>query len=114
VHIALLDKQIRAQQSRALIGYKDPEKQETVLNKIIASESNGQQTEEYIQSLDTTEPKKKKRQPQLKGFSKDIRIAMNTIRQSLNMVSETGIDVEAEETEQEEYYQFTIKIPKQK
>jgi len=114
VQMALLDKQISERHARALIGLKDPEKQETVLNKIIESELNVQQTEEYIQSLDTTEPKKKKRQPQLKGFSKDIRIAMNTIRQSLNMVSETGIDVEAEETEQEEYYQFTIKIPKQK
>ena len=114
VQMALLDKQISERHARALIGLKDPEKQEVVLNKIIESELNVQQTEEYIQSLDTTEPKKKKRQPQLKGFSKDIRIAMNTIRQSLNMVSETGIDVEAEETEQEEYYQFTIKIPKQK
>lgn len=115
VQMALLDKQISERHARALIGLKDPEKQETVLNKIIESELNVQQTEEYIQSLDTTtESKKKKRQPQLKGFSKDIRIAMNTIRQSLNMVSETGIDVEAEETEQEEYYQFTIKIPKQK
>lgn len=114
VQMALLDKQISERHARALIGLKDPEKQETVLNKIIESELNVQQTEEYIQLLDTTEPKKKKRQPQLKGFSKDIRIAMNTIRQSLNMVSETGIDVEAEETEQEEYYQFTIKIPKQK
>src|SRR5690625_2768205 len=114
VQMALLDKQISERHARALIGLKDPEKQETVLNKIIESELNVQQTEEYIQSLDTTEPKKKKRQHQLKGFSKDIRIAMNTIRKSLNMVSETAIDVEAEEKEQEEYYQFTIKIPKQK
>lgn len=39
---------------------------------------------------------------------------MNTIRQSLNMVSDTGVDVESDEQELDDYYQITIKIPKQK
>jgi len=60
------------------------------------------------------EDKKEVRRPKLKGFNKDVRIAMNTIRQSLHMVSDTGIDVETEEEDLEDYYQFTIKIPKKK
>lgn len=114
VQIALLKKQISERHARALIGLKEVELQIAVLNKILESGFNVNQTEEYIQSLKKPKENKKKKQPQLKGFSKDIRIAMNTIRQSLSMVSDTGIDVETEETEQEEYYQFTIKIPKQK
>ncbi len=37
---------------------------------------------------------------------------MNTIRQSLNMVSDTGIDVETDEEDLDDFYQITIKIPK--
>lgn len=58
--------------------------------------------------------KKKKPKPKFKGINKDVRIAMNTIRQSLNMVSDTGVDVESDEQELDDYYQITIKIPKQK
>lgn len=37
---------------------------------------------------------------------------MNTIRQSLQMVTESGLNVNSEEEEFDEYYQITIKIPK--
>ena len=37
---------------------------------------------------------------------------MNTIRQSLSMVADSGVKLNAEEEEFEEYIQFTIKIPK--
>ena len=43
-----------------------------------------------------------------------MRIAVNTIRQSLTMVSDSGINLNSEEEEFEDYYQFTIKIPKKK
>jgi ParB family chromosome partitioning protein len=59
--------------------------------------------------LEKTSPKAK---PKRKAFSRDTRIAMNTIRQSLTMVADTGVKINAEEEEFEEYIQFTIKIPK--
>ena len=37
---------------------------------------------------------------------------MNTIRQSLQMVTESGLNVNSEEEEFDEYYQITIKIQK--
>ena len=43
-----------------------------------------------------------------------MRIAVNTIRQSLSMVSDSGINLDSEEEEFEEFYQFTIRIPKKK
>ena len=61
--------------------------------------------------LSSTEQKPK---PKRKAFSKDMRIAVNTIRQSLNMVTDNGINLDAKEEEFEEYYQFTIKIPKKR
>lgn len=112
VQDALLEKKITERHARALIALKDEEKQEQVLLDILEKNLNVKQTEERIAKLLSNEPKKKK--PRLKGFSKDMRIAMNTIRQSLNMVSDSGIDLETDEQEHDDFYQITIKIPKKK
>ena len=112
VQQAIMDKKITERHARALIGLKDPELQEKVLAEIIEKQWNVKQTEERIAKLNDPTPKKKK--PRLKGVNKDMRIAMNTIRQSLNMVTDTGIDLETDEQDHDDYYQITIKIPKKK
>ncbi|WP_054860832.1 nucleoid occlusion protein [Gracilibacillus sp. JCM 18860] len=112
VHQAILNKQITERHARALIAIKDEEIQLKVLQQILEKEWNVKQAESYIQRLmQDKEPPKK---PRLKGINKDMRIAMNTIRQSLNMVSDTGIDLETDEQDLDDYYQITIKIPKKK
>ncbi|MFD2209452.1 nucleoid occlusion protein [Virgibacillus halophilus] len=114
VQEALLQKQITERHARALIKLKDVEKQVKLLEMILENDLNVKQTEEKITQLNEPKEKKIKKKPRLKGVNKDIRIAMNTIRQSLNMVSDTGIEVEADEQDMDDYYQFTIKIPKKK
>lgn len=114
VQDALIGKKITERHARALIILKNEEAQLHILDEIIEKNLNVIQTEELIKQIhNPPEPKTKKR-PKLKGVNKDIRIAMNTIRQSLNMVTDTGIDVETEEEDLDEYYKFTIKIPKNK
>ncbi|RFU66963.1 nucleoid occlusion protein [Bacillus sp. V59.32b] len=109
---ALLQKQITERHARSLIPLKDPEKQIRLLQDIIDKNLNVKQTEErVVRLLESTENKPK---PKRKAFSKDMRIAVNTIRQSVNMVTDNGINLDTEEEEFEEYYQFTIKIPKKK
>ncbi|KGP92680.1 chromosome partitioning protein ParB [Pontibacillus chungwhensis BH030062] len=112
VQQAILDKKITERHARALIALKDPEKQEQLLQEIIEKSLNVKQTEEKIAKMREGEQKPQKRKPQLKGISKDMRIAMNTIKQSLTMVSDTGIDLETDEEDYDDYYQITIKIPK--
>ncbi|WP_082231995.1 nucleoid occlusion protein [Halobacillus massiliensis] len=113
VQMAVMTKDITERHARALIALKDePEKQEKLLQEIVEKQLNVKQTEERIKKLQDTTPKKRK--PRLKGVNKDMRIAMNTIRQSLDMVTDTGVDVETNEEDHEDYYQFTIKIPKKK
>lgn len=41
-----------------------------------------------------------------------MRIAVNTIRQSLTMVAKSGIKLDSEEKDLGEFYQITIRIPK--
>lgn len=112
VQQALLQKQITERHARTLIKLKDEEKQLKLLAIILERGLNVKQTEERIAKMNDPVPVKKK--PRLKGFNKDVRIAMNTIRQSLSMVSDTGVAVESDEQELEDYYQITIKIPKKK
>lgn len=112
VQFAILEKKITERHARALIVLKDVEKQEKVLEEIIEKDLNVKQTEEKIAKLLEAKPKTKK--PKLKGINKDMRIAMNTIRQSLNMVTDTGIDLETDEQDYDDFYQITIKIPKKK
>ena len=109
VQEALLNKKITERHARALIPLKIPEKQIALLQEIIEKNYNVKQTEERVQKLLSTVNKPK---PQRKAFSKDMRIAVNTIRQSLSMVIDNGIHLDSKEEEHEEYYQFTIKIPK--
>ncbi|HLR79571.1 MAG TPA: nucleoid occlusion protein [Bacillota bacterium] len=109
---ALLNKQITERHARALIKLKEPEKQVKLLQDIIEESLNVKQTEERVEKMN--KPQEKKKRPTVKGVNKDIRIAMNTIRQSLSMVSDAGVQVESDEKDLDDYYQITIKIPKKK
>lgn len=109
---ALLKKVITERHARALIPLNDREKQIQLLNEIIEKNLNVKQTENRVEKL--LENPSQKTKSKRKAFSKDLRIAVNTIRQSLNMVSDSGIKLDTKEEEFEDFYQFTIKIPKKK
>jgi ParB family chromosome partitioning protein len=110
VQDALLQKVITERHARALIPLKDPELQIKLLTEIIERQLNVKQTEDRVVKL--LEKNNVKPKPKRKAFSRDTRIAMNTIRQSLTMVADSGVKLNTEEEEFEEYIQFTIKIPK--
>ncbi|MBL4953379.1 nucleoid occlusion protein [Neobacillus sp. OS1-32] len=112
VQDALLNKVITERHARALIPLKDPEKQVKLLEEVIEKNFNVKQTEDRVTKL--LQEKTAKPKPKRKAFSKDMRIAVNTIRQSLSMVTDNGIKLDAEEEEFDDFYQFTIRIPKKK
>ncbi|MEH6949081.1 nucleoid occlusion protein [Bacillus sp. JJ634] len=116
VQDALLQKQITERHARSLIPLKNPMMQVKLLEEIIEKGLNVKQTEECVVNLlsNSDQKPKPKPKPKRKAFSKDMRIAVNTIRQSLNMVTDNGINVDTEEEDFDEYYQFTIKIPKKR
>ncbi|MBU9722306.1 MULTISPECIES: nucleoid occlusion protein [Bacillaceae] len=109
---ALLKREITERHARALIKLKEADIQEKVLNRILNDDLNVKQTEEIVKRLTEKEEKPAKQKPIRKGFSRDMRLAMNTIRKSVDMVTQTGMNLDTSEEEHEDYYQFTIKIPK--
>lgn len=113
VQEAILKREITERHARALITIKDEEVQIKLVQLVIENDWNVRQLEQYIEEL-KAEPQEKKKteKPKRKGISKDIRIALNTIKQSLTMVQKSGIQLKTEEEDTEEYYQITVKIPK--
>lgn len=111
---ALLRRVITERHARALLPLNNQSLQEKLLDEIIEKDLNVKQTEnrvkqllgkEQIQTQTVSKPKKV-------SFSRDMRIAMNTIRQSVDMVIKTGIAIETDERDSDNYYEFVIKIPK--
>lgn len=120
VQQAILKRKISERHARALIAIKDQPLQLEILQLAIESDWNVRQLEEQIQAIlhpvveEQEESIPKKAKPKRKAISKDVRIALNTIKQSLTMVTKSGITVKTEEEDTEEYYQITVKIPKKK
>ena len=112
VQQALLNREITERHARALLQIKDSEMQQKFFKETIDLGLNVKQLEEKVGKLLAAEPKKAK--PKRKAVSRDLRIAMNTIKESLEMVTKSGIDVTTEEEEHDEFYQITVKIPKKK
>ncbi|ASB91550.1 nucleoid occlusion protein [Bacillus sonorensis] len=110
VQEAILKKEISERHARALIPLKQPELQVKLLHEVIEKSLNVKQTEDRVVKM--LEQDKRKPKPKRKAYSRDARIAMNTIRQSLSMVEDSGVKLNTEEEEFEEYIQFTIRIPK--
>lgn len=107
---ALLNKQITERHGRTLLKLNEKQ-QKTYLDKIVNEELNVKELEELVEkTTKKAKPKKKSKKAQI--ISKDIRIATNTIKESLKMIEKTGINVESEEEELEDYYQVTIRIKK--
>lgn len=112
IQTALLNRIITERHARVLLKIKDADKQKKMFDETVEQSLNVKQLEMRVEKLLSTEPKKAK--PRRKAVSRDIRIAMNTIKESLSMVTKSGINLSAEEEEHEEYYQITVKIPKKK
>ncbi|WP_124728582.1 nucleoid occlusion protein [Staphylospora marina] len=107
----LLKRTITERHARALLSLKDEDTQLSVLREILEKDLNVKQTEERVRRW--LEPKETSAKPKRKAFSRDVRIAVNTIRQSVVMVKQTGMNVETDERETETHYELVIRIPKQ-
>ncbi|MBP3952607.1 nucleoid occlusion protein [Bacillus suaedae] len=112
VQQAIMERKISERHARALLSLKDEVVQTKLLEEIIEKHLNVKQTEERIRQILEGQQGQKKKVATRKSYSKDMRIAMNTIRQSVDMVLKSGLHVDTDEEEHDEFYQFTIRIPK--
>ncbi|MCP0887554.1 nucleoid occlusion protein [Ligilactobacillus sp. WILCCON 0076] len=115
---ALLNRAISERHGRALISL-EPEEQNQVLKKIEEQHLTVKETEAYIAELkapiekkvETKIKPKAKPKNKPKGSSKSTKIALNTILQSVKMVSDTGMEIKATEEDGPDYHRIIIDIP---
>ena len=105
VQNAVSSKVITERHARSLIG-ESVEKQEEILEKIVKKGLTVSQTEKLVKE----EKKDKKKK---KGFTRDIKIAVNTIRQAFEMIKKFNIKANLSEKEDDDGYTMTIHFPKE-
>lgn len=108
---ALMVNKISERHARALLKLKDEETQLKFLNQIIEKDLTVRETDQLVKKY-LEKDKTKKPKPKAKFVSKDVRIATNTIRRSLELIEKTGIKFETAEEDLGDYYQITIKVKK--
>ncbi|WP_414055530.1 nucleoid occlusion protein [Macrococcus equi] len=102
---ALSKQQISERHARALLAL-DEEGQKTMLGIIKSQHLNVKQTEERVKRMLGGEDVKPKRI----GFTRDIKLAFNTIGQSLKAVEKSGVKVKRKDAEYENFYEISIKV----
>lgn len=106
---SLLERKITERHARALLALDNEDLQLKVLNDIISKELNVKQTEARVNFYKEAAAIKKSKRI---SFSKDIRLALNTIRQSVEMVAGSGLQIKTDEKDHEDHYEIVIRIPK--
>ena len=109
VQQAILNRKISERHGRALVRL-DNEQQAKVLKDVLNNHLSVKETEKKVNRIVVPRMKPKNR-PQIKGVAKDVRLAVNTIKQSVKMVRETGIDVQVEEETTDDVQKIVIEIP---
>ncbi len=107
---AIADKQITERHARAILNL-EPEKRTRLLNRIIKKQMTVKQTEEYIEKSRQEKAETPAHRMKTRGFSRNQLVAVNTIRQAIEMCRKMGIDFSVEETETENDRSIIIRFP---
>lgn len=108
VQTALLQRQISERHGRALLNL-DVAQQPAVLKQVVSDQLTVKETEQLVAKQQTPPKPKRKR---ARGLTGDTRIAVNTIKKSIKMVTDAGLPVKTHEEETTDGYRITIEIPK--
>lgn len=109
---AIIEKKITERHARALLNV-DPSKRNRVLNRIISKDYTVKETEEYVQKLNGKAEGTAETKHKTKGFSRNQMVAVNTIRQAVEMCRKMGIELQVEETETDTDRRIIVKFPKE-
>lgn len=107
---ALMERKITERHARAFLSLRNSAEQIRLLGEVLEKELTVKQTEERVRKLLENKPSQRRRRR--KSVSRDVRIALNTIRQSVNMVQKSGLNVVTDERDQGNYYEVVIRISK--
>lgn len=109
---ALRDKGLTERHGRALLRLGTPEEQRAALAAIRAQGLNVAQTDAYIDALLTAKKAEEKPARRRAFILKDVRVFLNTLTHSLDLMKQGGIAAGMKKQETEDELIVTISIPK--
>lgn len=107
VQRGLRSRAITERHARALLVLPS-ELQLKVMGEIAAKELNVKQTERRVAEL-TTEYGRGRRKRRI-GVSRDVRLALNTLRKSVLMIEQSGLRVESSERDGDGFIEFVVRV----
>lgn len=109
----LKENNLSERHARALLRIPDEKTKLRALNVIVGKGLNVEKTEELISGMlnQNGVVKQSETVKNIRAF-RDVRIFSNTISQAVDMMKRSGIAAESNRIENDEYIEYTIKIPK--
>lgn len=101
--------------ARALLKLETDDDQMTVLRLIYENELNVRETEEAVERIRqniSQEIKKEEIKRNVSGVIKDVRIFLNTIKETVALAKDNGVEMLLVEKESEEAVELVIRVPK--
>ena len=111
VQDAIRQRSITERHGRALLALAPP-LQRRLVQEIIGKELNVRQTEKRANELMARSVSKAG--SRRVSLSRDMRLAINTVRQSVKLIEKTGYGVQLLERDEDEFYELVIRVPKTK
>lgn len=109
IQSGVMEGKITERHARALLSVPS-DQQKKIYQTIIDNNLNVRQTETLVEKA--AEPKKTKARKKTKGFSRNVRIAVNTVEQSVRMIENLGIEVNMETEDTDSEVRLIIRLPK--
>ncbi len=108
----LAENNLSERHARAILRIPDETGKLKALNIIVKRGLNVAKTEALVEEILTGEVQDEPSACSGIRIFKDVRIFSNTIRQAVDMMKKSGIEAETHKTENEDFIEYTIKIPK--
>lgn len=108
----LSDENLTERHGRALLKIENPSAREKILHRVISHQLNVKQTEKLIEDFLVKENLEQKKKNKINYIS--YKIYMNTIYKTFRQIKEMEEGVRLQETDQGEYVEVKIMIPKNK
>lgn len=96
--------------ARALLRLNNRNSQLKAVKYIIKAQLNVEQSETYIEKLVDREKGVDKGSTVI--FVSDVRVFFNTLREAISFMKSAGINVKSEQSEDDDYINYTVHIPK--
>jgi ParB family chromosome partitioning protein len=109
---SICERKITERHGRSLLLIQDRDQQIKLLNDIIENELTVKQLDARIKFI--LDHSKIKRQGKKRSLAKDVRIAINTINQSIQMIESSGLEINKQESESDTHVEIHIRIPKRR